>query len=185
MDNKQLGSAIAAARKAAALTASAVAELTGDLGVPIHRVALSKIEDGDRVPTVDELLVIAVALNTSPAALLFGYGLVDGEVEILPSLKAPAVAALQWFSGEAPLVPDVAGGRYRHANRRVATARRIATARNLRESIAAIMVAEDDEARRLSYAMPLTTAISDLAKLLAEAYDDGLTVDGLPVADDA
>lgn len=179
VDNKRLGRAIAEARKAAELTASAAAELTETLGIPIHRVALAKIESGERTPTIDELLVIAVAFHTSPATLLFGQDLVDGEVEILPNLRASAIAALQWFSGEVPLTSDTAGGRYRYANKNAQTGRRIEDAR-WRVKLTAADVRAADGDTRAAFAASFTAAIAALEILIQEARDDGLVI-----ADDA
>lgn len=109
------GTAMERARSAADLSLAKLADRCRDLGVPIHRVALGKIEAGERTPTVDEMTVIAVALNTSPAMLLFGAKLVDGSVEVLPGLRTTASHALQWLSGDNPLIPDTAT-EYRREN---------------------------------------------------------------------
>ena len=47
-----------------------LATRTGELGYPIHRTAISKIESGERVVTVAELIILAAALSTTPMALL-------------------------------------------------------------------------------------------------------------------
>lgn len=132
MDDWIVGAAISKARKAAGMTASAASARMTELGVPIHRVALSKIESGERSATVNELLVIAIAFNTSPAALLFGHALVDGEVEIIPDLKASAIVAVQWFSGEDPDVPvaEVAPKAYAENNRGLAAGRELQKCRH-------------------------------------------------------
>jgi hypothetical protein len=61
---KQLGEAIADARRTRELSAVKVSELTEALGVPIHRVAISRIEKGEQAVTVPELVALATALQT-------------------------------------------------------------------------------------------------------------------------
>ncbi|UVO14643.1 helix-turn-helix domain-containing protein [Mycobacterium sp. SVM_VP21] len=135
------------ARKAVGWSASRLSDRCRELGVPIHRVALGKMETGERTPTVDELTVIAAALNTSPAMLLFGTDLVEGSVALLPSLRTSADHALQWFSGKSSLTPD-AQSAYSQANRPISLARDLETARHmLRHSVndLAAAISRDDE----------------------------------------
>lgn len=61
---KRLGKSIAAARKAKGLSASKLAETTAFLGAPVHRMAIPKIERGEQVVSVTELVALAVALDS-------------------------------------------------------------------------------------------------------------------------
>ncbi len=74
-----------------------LSERTRELGRPIHRVALSKLEQGDRDIHVSELVGLAAALNVSPLALLFPDVL--AEVEVLPGRPMSAVEGVSWFTG--------------------------------------------------------------------------------------
>ena len=82
-------------------SAQQIANRTKELGYPISRATLSQLENGTRkAPTVPELLVIAAALDTSPAMLVFGEGLVDGDpVDTLPEQNESAISAFYWFAG--------------------------------------------------------------------------------------
>lgn len=87
----------------AGVSAVKLSELVGDLGVPIHRVALAKIENGDRDVTVQELVAIAVALDVSPMRLIFLN--IFRMVQITPELKMDGIAALAWFIGTGDVAP--------------------------------------------------------------------------------
>lgn len=98
----RVGAAVAARRKELNLTASALAERTADLGYPVSRVAIGKIETGHREGKFDlaELMVLAAALSVPPVALVFPH-LPDGDVELLPGRPPTSSAdAMRWFSGE-------------------------------------------------------------------------------------
>ncbi len=81
----------------------ALAERTGELGYPISRVAIGKIETSHREGKFDvaELLVLAAALDIPPMLLLYpGYP--DGAVENLPGRSTDSRIAALWFSGQVP-----------------------------------------------------------------------------------
>lgn len=92
-----IGKAIEAARKKAGLSAVQLSASCADYGTPIHRVAISKIETGERDLTLPELISIAAALETPPLALLFPDVLLP--MQLLPGLEVPGTEALGWFSG--------------------------------------------------------------------------------------
>lgn len=104
---RRVGEAILSRRKTLSLTALALSERCSELGLPIHRTTITKIEKGRSRFDLGELLVLAHALRTSPAALLFGDQLVDGLVELTPGNSVPAYAAVFWFSGELDYADDV------------------------------------------------------------------------------
>lgn len=114
----RIGAAIRSTREQQNVSASKLAELTRSLGYPIHRVALGRMEEGERDVTIAELVVIAAALNTVPTALaipVFAPGAevipatdttpaVDApasapDVEVLPGRPMPPSAAVGWFTG--------------------------------------------------------------------------------------
>ncbi|MCX2710791.1 hypothetical protein [Mycolicibacterium sp. J2] len=68
-----------------------------ELGRPVHRVALPKIEGGERDITVQELVGLAAALDISPLTLLVPNVL--AEVEILPGVEVQGVDVLGWWTG--------------------------------------------------------------------------------------
>lgn len=95
--SKQIGTAIQKARGPAGLSAVKLAGRTADLGYPVHRVAISKIESGERVITVPELVVLAAALGVPPLALAFPD--ITADFEVLPGKPVPGFSALGWFIG--------------------------------------------------------------------------------------
>jgi hypothetical protein len=105
---KQVGARIAYFREGARdergrkLTAQALADRCTELGLPIGRPAIAKMERGLRdTITVAELEVIARALKVSPADLMFPLGQA-ANVEVLPGEHMDTWDAVQWFSGLAP-----------------------------------------------------------------------------------
>lgn len=95
-----VGREIQRLRKAAGLTAQQLGDRAGELGLKMTRQAISDLENGRRrYVTTAELAVLAYALNTSPAALIYAPHLADGRVELLPGVHATAAEALNWSSG--------------------------------------------------------------------------------------
>ncbi|MFD2394066.1 helix-turn-helix domain-containing protein [Dietzia aerolata] len=68
------------------ISAAAVADRTKRLGYPITRSTIAKIESGSRASKLDltELLILALALQTTPAALMFSDA-PDGESRVFPA----------------------------------------------------------------------------------------------------
>ncbi len=99
----RFGIAVQARRKALKMTAQRLAERTAELGYPITRVAISKIEGNMRAGKIDvaELLVLAAALDIAPV-LLLAPAFPDGEVETRPGRSVDSREAAQWFAGQLP-----------------------------------------------------------------------------------
>jgi transcriptional regulator with XRE-family HTH domain len=96
----QAGKSIRRARRKRDLTANQLSDLTADLGLRISPTVIAKLDSGHRgsVLNVDELLVLAAALNIPPMLLLFpGYP--EQEVEFLPGRTALGWEVADWFSG--------------------------------------------------------------------------------------
>lgn len=97
---KRFGEAVASHRKIRNLTAAELAERTKEFGLPVHRVAISKIETNSRAGKVDlsEVVVLALALGVPPIELLYP-ALPGGKVEVWPGAETTSIEATQWFSG--------------------------------------------------------------------------------------
>jgi transcriptional regulator with XRE-family HTH domain len=98
----RVGAAVAERRKELGMTAQQLAQRCGDIGVPIHRTTITKIENGRPRFDLGELVVLAEALKTAPLALLYpgpydGPG--DHSVDVLPRQKVRPQVAAAWFSG--------------------------------------------------------------------------------------
>lgn len=95
------GSAVKAWRKRGRLSASALTERTKELGYPITRGTIARIEGNHRAGKVDvaELLVLSSALGAAPLDLLYP-NLPNGEVERLPGQEMASWEAVQHFTGE-------------------------------------------------------------------------------------
>lgn len=101
---RDVGREVQRRRELAGKTLAALAAETKIYGSPIHRVALGKLERGERDDvTLRELVGLAAALNTSPVALLFTGQLADGEVELGEGWAVTASGALEWFCGNRAL----------------------------------------------------------------------------------
>jgi transcriptional regulator with XRE-family HTH domain len=100
----RVGAAVQARRKAQNMTAVQLSERTKELGYPITRVTITKIETNNRAGKLDvaEWLVLAAALNVPPALLLFpDYP--DGNVKLLPEHDTDTQRAVAWLAGQSPL----------------------------------------------------------------------------------
>lgn len=103
---KRIGEAVAERRKQLGMTGQQLAARCADLGVPIHRTTITKIEKGRPRFDLGELIVLAAALETSPVCLI--YPDLDGDwVEVLPSGETSSFNAVQWFSAFEMLNTDV------------------------------------------------------------------------------
>jgi transcriptional regulator with XRE-family HTH domain len=101
----QIAAAISATRAAQGMSVLRLAGRTGELGYPMHRTAIAKIESGDRVVTVAELIALAAALGTTPMALLFAD--TEATVEVLPGIDVTGADAAGWFAGSETWLLDV------------------------------------------------------------------------------
>lgn len=60
---RYLGESIAAARKEKGMSAVKLSEATAAIGMGVHRVAIPRIEKGEQVVTVPELIALGIALD--------------------------------------------------------------------------------------------------------------------------
>jgi transcriptional regulator with XRE-family HTH domain len=67
-------------------------------GGKLSRQAISKIENGDRGVSIQELLLLGKALGVPPALLLFPLGR-EATVEVLPGHDAATWQVWRWFAG--------------------------------------------------------------------------------------
>ncbi len=82
-----------------------LSDRTDELGHRVSRTTISELENGKRQTVgVDALIVLAAALEVTPADLIYPSG---GEVELLPGKFVPRSAALEALGGGRQLVdPD-------------------------------------------------------------------------------
>jgi transcriptional regulator with XRE-family HTH domain len=106
---ERVGRQVARAREGVGgrrMTAQALANRTAELGHPLDRSVIAKLEKGFRQTiTVADLLVLARALDVPPVTLLFSLN--EPEVELLPGERRGVWPSLLWLTGEAPY-PDPA-----------------------------------------------------------------------------
>lgn len=91
-------------RKARGLSIYSLSDRLREMGRPITPSAVGKIERQERQVTVDDLAVLAVALDASPSALLLP--LIDDpseRVEITGAGAVPADQAWDWADGRCRL----------------------------------------------------------------------------------
>ncbi len=99
--SRRVGAAVQRLRTELGLTAVQLSERTRNLGYPITRVAITKIENNSRAGKLDvaEWITLAYALDVAPGALLYP-DLPDGRVEVLPGWSLPSWVALLSLDGE-------------------------------------------------------------------------------------
>ncbi|MGD6743011.1 helix-turn-helix domain-containing protein [Streptomyces sp. BH106] len=99
-------------RKRRDLTAQQLADRVADLGVPMNRAVLVKIENGRRENiSVAELLGFALALDCSPLSLLLPTD--NSPYAVTPTRTEPANDVRDWVRGRQPL-PGMDEQAYRH-----------------------------------------------------------------------
>ena len=85
------------------LTTAQLAARLRDLARPVLATGITKTEAAVRRVDVDDLVALAVALDTTPNRLLLP-GAIDTElVELTPEVSVSALDAWKWATGEAPL----------------------------------------------------------------------------------
>jgi hypothetical protein len=114
------------------MTAAALAQRTAELGYPISRVAIGKLENNHREGKFDlgELIVLAEALSIPEIALIYG-GHPDEPVELLPAYAKPSFEALARFIGD----DDLADGAVAEPDSPAATLLRLTRKRAEREKL--------------------------------------------------
>lgn len=81
------------------MSAQQLADRTAELGYPLTRSTIASLESGRRgTVTLADLLVLAMALDVPPVALVFPVGRV-ASVEPLPGVTDDPLAAAEWWSG--------------------------------------------------------------------------------------
>jgi transcriptional regulator with XRE-family HTH domain len=109
------GNAVSWRRKALKMTANELSTRTAELGYPVSRPAIAKIEGNLRSGKIDvaEVLVLAAALDVPPVLLLFPQVSTEGGGYVLPSLFTKDDEAVRWISGQAslPQVYDIVNKR--------------------------------------------------------------------------
>jgi transcriptional regulator with XRE-family HTH domain len=90
------------------MTAQALADRCGELGLPLDRAVIAKLEKGHRQSiTVAELLVLAKALGVPPIELVFPVGYAE-RTEVLPGQVIDTWQAVAWFTAELGEKPTTA-----------------------------------------------------------------------------
>ncbi|MDV7101648.1 helix-turn-helix transcriptional regulator [Gordonia amicalis] len=100
----RFGRAVGETRREQGLSALELSGRTADLGYPITRSTIARIEGNHRAGKVDfaEVVVLAAALGVPPIQLIYPDQ-PAGEVEFLPNARVTSIAAAEHFSGEASL----------------------------------------------------------------------------------
>jgi transcriptional regulator with XRE-family HTH domain len=94
------GRRIAAYRERRKMTVQQLSDRCAELGLPIGRVTLAKLENGLRQSvTPYEIVVIAAALGAAPIELIFPIGL-EKRIELWPGAEVDPLEAVSWFSGD-------------------------------------------------------------------------------------
>lgn len=98
----RIGAGVKRRRTELGLSAQAVADRTSELGHPIGRGAIARLETGARgMVEVAELFVLSEALETSPVALLW-FDAPDTPTAYLPGYESYAGDGFLWTIGERP-----------------------------------------------------------------------------------
>jgi transcriptional regulator with XRE-family HTH domain len=85
-------------------TQQQLADRLRELGVPIDRTKVNRVETGARAVSIDDALAIAAALGVSPSVLFFPLASSE-PVRLTPERVVAAEEGRRWFRGEQPLHP--------------------------------------------------------------------------------
>ncbi|MFJ1616659.1 transcriptional regulator [Streptomyces sp. NPDC088251] len=176
-------------RKEMGWSAQDLADQCERLGHPIPRNVVANMESGRRasLPLVD-VMVLAAALETYPACLIFPVGYVDQTQELPFQDLVPTWDALRRFTGEqdvpgydAGLVPDFEA----HASlvrTALAALEEEEQARFAAKTATSRAQQEEAERKRTTYADQAISAKYKLRYLRRDLRDDGATPPDLPPA---
>lgn len=89
-------------RTARRMTLDDLARRLRDLGYPILKSGLSKIESGERRVDVDDLMALAIALKVTPNRLLLTGEVTDEQIGLTNGFSTSDRAAWQWSYAETP-----------------------------------------------------------------------------------
>lgn len=88
------------------MSAQRLSDRCAQLGMRVPRAVIANLENGHRESvSLSEVLVIAAALDVSPAELIFPFG-ERLDAEALPGAHAFVLDAAEWLAGFARLGPD-------------------------------------------------------------------------------
>lgn len=74
-----------------------------DLGEPIPRLGLSRLEEGKRKVSPEEIVALARALDVPPLLLMFPFDATEVQTQVLPGVVVNTRTAAKWFAGRAQL----------------------------------------------------------------------------------
>jgi transcriptional regulator with XRE-family HTH domain len=120
-------------RKGRGMTQLQLAERLTALGSPIDRVAVAKLENGQRGLPLDEALLFALALDVAPINLFLPLD--DEDIQIAPKVVVPLAAARRWVAGTRPLDAQDQRVYYTEVPEKDFLAQRLLAARQLAEDL--------------------------------------------------
>ncbi|WP_158022595.1 helix-turn-helix domain-containing protein [Mycolicibacterium gilvum] len=95
----RIGAEVQRLRKGLKRSAQWLSERTEELGLKMTRQAITDLENGRRrYVTTAELVILAVALDTAPVALVYP-GPYRDRIDLVPGVERPKLVAAEWFSG--------------------------------------------------------------------------------------
>lgn len=100
---ERVGEAVAELRRLRGHTVRSLSTRLEELGCKIPPSGIHKIEHGKRSVDVDELVALALALNTTPNRLLLGERAWVEGVALTPSVATTGHRAWAWANGDFPL----------------------------------------------------------------------------------
>ncbi len=101
----RVAATIAELRADGRVSKTALAARLTDIGRPLSIDVLTKIEDGRRTVDADDLVCLALALETTPLRLMFGPPSED-EIDITPTWSGSSTSARLWAQGQEYLSGD-------------------------------------------------------------------------------
>lgn len=172
------------------LSAQALADRIKEMGGTLSRVAISKIENGDRGVSLDEWLTLAHALAVPPP-LLFVDLQSGADVAVTSRVVLHPWLVWEWATGaEPPLVPAPEGGAYVSRVEEFGRAKRAIELYQRENRAASAIHRADSGVRAAEYAgdqgqvrtarTAWVDALRELAKVLDDMIEHGMDPPGKP-----
>ena len=99
----ELGKRVASWRERRGMTVQQLSDRCAELGLPIGRVTIAKLENGLRQGvTPYEVIVLAAVLGVAPIELILPIGR-EKRVQLWPGAEVDPLSAVRWFCGDAAL----------------------------------------------------------------------------------
>lgn len=174
---ERIGVGVRLRRVELGLSAQGVADRTVEIGFPITRGTVSKIENNNRRGKIEviELLTLAKALQTSPVALLW-HDAADAPANVFPYVEGSAGLGLEWTTGDRAILTGHGWDDSEEADRQAARLRALRRLSDSRMAVARASQRRHPSRGESREHIDATALLADLARAEEDAVAHGWRV---------